>query len=51
MNTSKYFDVIEKIILIILLIATLTAIGQEISKVIILGTVSLADILDRKSVV
>ena len=44
-NASKYFDVVEKIILVILLFATLTAIGQEISKVIALGKVNLADIL------
>ena len=44
-NASKYFDVVEKIILVILLFATLTAIGQEISKVIALGVVNLADIL------
>ena len=45
MNASKYFDVIEKIILIILLVATITAIGQEIQKVFTTGIVSLADIL------
>jgi|TARA_B100001059_G_C17611322_1_gene464730 protein PsiE len=45
MNASKYFDVIEKIILIILLVATITAIGQEIQKVFLTGLVSLADIL------
>ena len=45
MNASKYFDVIEKIILIILLLATITAIGQEIQKVFLTGLVSLADIL------
>jgi protein PsiE len=45
MNASKYFDVIEKIILIILLVATITAIGQEIQKVFVTGVVSLADIL------
>jgi protein PsiE len=45
MNASKYFDVIEKIILIILLVATITAIGQEIQKVFVTGLVSLADIL------
>ena len=45
MNASKYFDVIEKIILIILLVATITAIGQEIQKVFLTGIVSLADIL------
>ena len=45
MNASKYFDVIEKIILIILLVATITAIGQEIQKVFVTGIVSLADIL------
>ena len=44
-NASKYFDVVEKIILVILLFATLTAIGQEISKVVALGKVNLADIL------
>ena len=33
LNTaSKYFDVVEKIILVILLFATITAIGQEIHK-------------------
>jgi len=45
MNASKYFDVIEKVILIILLVATVTAIGQEIQKVFVTGIVSLADIL------
>ena len=45
MNASKYFDVIEKVILIILLVATITAIGQEIQKVFMTGIVSLADIL------
>ena len=45
MNASKYFDVIEKVILIILLVATITAIGQEIQKVFVTGIVSLADIL------
>ena len=45
MNASKYFDVIEKVILIILLLATITAIGQEIQKVFVTGIVSLADIL------
>ena len=45
MNASKYFDVIEKVKLIILLVATITAIGQEIQKVFVTGIVSLADIL------
>ncbi len=45
MNASKYFDVIEKVILIILLVATITAIGQEIQKVFVTSIVSLADIL------
>ena len=45
MTASKYFDVIEKIILIVLLVATITAIGQEVQKVIVEGLVSLADIL------
>jgi protein PsiE len=45
MNASKYFDVIEKVILVILLVATVTAIGQEIQKVFVTGIVSLADIL------
>ena len=45
MNASKYFDVIEKVILIILLVATITAIGQEIQKVFVTGIVSLAYIL------
>lgn len=45
MNASKYFDVVEKVILIILLVATITAIGQEIQKVFVTGIVSLADIL------
>ena len=45
MNASKYFDVIEKVILIILLVATITAIGQEIQKVFVTGIVSLADLL------
>ena len=45
MNASKHFDVIEKVILIILLVATITAIGQEIQKVFVTGIVSLADIL------
>ena len=40
MNASKYFDVIEKVILIILLVATITAIGQEIQKVFVTGIVS-----------
>ena len=44
-SASKYFDVVEKIILVILLFATITAIGQEILKVVDLGIVSLADIL------
>ena len=44
-SASKYFDVVEKIILVILLFATITAIGQEISKVISLGKGNLADIL------
>ena len=44
-SASKYFDVVEKLILVILLFATITAIGQEIIKVIDLGKVSLADIL------
>jgi protein PsiE len=44
-SASKYFDVVEKIILVILLSATIIAIGQEILKVIDLGKVSLADIL------
>jgi len=42
---GKYFDIIEKAILTILLFATLTAIGQEIKKTIDLGEVTLADIL------
>ena len=44
-SASKYFDVVEKTILVILLFATITAIGQEILKVVDLGIVSLADIL------
>ena len=44
-SASKYFDVVEKIILVILLFATITAIGQEILWVVDLGIVSLADIL------
>ena len=45
MITGKYFDIVEKVILIILLFATLTAIGQEIKKTIVIGEVTLADIL------
>jgi len=45
MITGKYFDIVEKVILIILLLATLTAIGQEIKKTIVIGEVTLADIL------
>ena len=45
MSPAKYFDVIEKIILIILLVATVAAIGQEIAKVLNIGRVNLADIL------
>mgnify|MGYP006122151555 CR=1 FL=1 len=45
MITEKYFNSIEKIILIILLIATVSAIAQEIIQVIELGEVYLADIL------
>lgn len=45
MSPAKYFDVIEKIILIILLVATVAAIGQEIAKVFNIGRVNLADIL------
>ena len=44
-SASKYFDVVEKIILVILLFATIAAIGQEFVKVIDLGKVGLADIL------
>ena len=42
---GKYFDIVEKVILIILLFATLTAIGQEIKKTLVIGEVTLADIL------
>ena len=42
---GKYFDIVEKVILIILLLATLTAIGQEIKKTLDIGEVTLADIL------
>ena len=42
---GKYFDIIEKAILTILLFATLTAIGQEIKKTLDIGEVTLADIL------
>tara|TARA_B100001758_G_scaffold101229_1_gene86605 strand:- start:1849 stop:2217 length:369 start_codon:yes stop_codon:yes gene_type:complete len=42
---GKYFDIVEKVILIILLFATLTAIGQEIKKTLDIGEVTLADIL------
>lgn len=45
MITGKYFDIVEKVILIILLFATLIAIGQEIKKTIVIGEVTLADIL------
>ena len=45
MITEKYFTSIEKIILIILLIATVSGIAQEIILVIELGKVHLADIL------
>ena len=31
-SASKYFDVVEKIILVILLFATIAAIGQEFVK-------------------
>ena len=44
-SASKYFDVVEKIILVILLFATIAAIGQEFVKVVDLGKVGLADIL------
>ena len=42
---GKYFEIVEKVILIILLFATLTAIGQEIKKTLDIGEVTLADIL------
>ena len=42
---GKYLDIVEKVILIILLFATLTAIGQEIKKTLDIGEVTLADIL------
>lgn len=45
MMKGKYFDIVEKVILIILLLATLTAIGQEIKKTLDIGEVTLADIL------
>ena len=45
MITEKYFTSIEKIILIILLIATVSGIAQEIIRVTELGKVHLADIL------
>lgn len=45
MMKGKYFDIVEKVILIILLFATLTAIGQEIKKTLDIGEVTLADIL------
>ena len=45
MITEKYFTSIEKIILIILLIATVSGIAQEIIRVIEVGEVYLADIL------
>jgi protein PsiE len=45
MFKEKYFDILEKVILVILLLATLTAIGQEIIKTINANEVTLADIL------
>ena len=45
MMKGKYFDIVEEVILIILLFATLTAIGQEIKKTLDIGEVTLADIL------
>ena len=45
MMKGKYFDIVEKVILIILLFATLTAIVQEIKKTLDIGEVTLADIL------
>ena len=45
MITEKYFTSIEKIILIILLIATVSGIAQEIIRVIEAGEGYLADIL------
>lgn len=42
---GKYFDIVEKVILVILLFATITAIGQEIKKTLVIGEVTLADIL------
>jgi len=42
---GKYFDIVEKVILVILLFATITAIGQEIKKTLDIGEVTLADIL------
>jgi len=45
MITGKYFDIVEKVILVILLFATITAIGQEIKKTLVIGEVTLADIL------
>ena len=45
MMKGKYFDIVEKVILVILLFATITAIGQEIKKTLVIGEVTLADIL------
>jgi protein PsiE len=45
MIQGRYFDIVEKIILVILLIATLAAISQEIIEVIAVQKVTLADIL------
>ena len=45
MIEGRYFDIVEKIILVILLIATLAAISQEIIEVIKIQKVTLADIL------
>ena len=45
MITEKYFTSIEKIILIVLLLCTIVAIGQEINVMIISKKITLADIL------
>ena len=45
MDLTKYFSLIEKILLVVLLIATLASIGQIIGNIIAIKEVNLADIL------
>ena len=45
MDLTKYFSLIEKILLIVLLVATLASIGQIIGNIIAIKEVNLADIL------